>query len=498
MMRNQEERRALVLSALIAAALLLFFSRSSPLYPANVQGEANAFFTMGRGMLAGKVPYRDLVLGAGPVVYALHALAALVSSTGFLGVWLIEIAAMTVTLYFAWKAANHISGMTRLSMGMAALMSLLLVSSRAFMHGDTVEQMVLPLQMFALCDLLIYLDDEERRMSSWRMAAHGFAAGCVFWMKFELMGVHLAFIAAMTIDDMVRQWELKGAVCMCAEFAAGAALATAPWLVYFCMNGALLTFLRAYLGGEWINILAGMSPVQDALAGLASGVINNPVCALVMLSGAGFLMHRLAHRRWNAGCTAVTAAFACTVLLVYMQGERQLFSPMSIGVFLMLCAGPLALLMRYAWNRRRAYAALAGCGLMICAGYNCLVNINLPYIGYPGDELPQAVFAQYIEEHDGGTVFTYNIPDCGFYLALDQIPQFRPFADSRAYYNVAMDRDDWKIVDREEPDWIISRSANGPAGYSCVKTADSPYDRGANREGKIYQYYLYRRFDWPE
>ena len=131
MLKHRESRRMLAISALIAAVLLLLFSRCSPLYPTNNWGEANAFFTVGRGMLAGKVPYRDLTLGAGPLVYALHALAACVSGSSFIGVWMLEIIALTGLLYFSWKLAARISGQSALSMYCAALACLLVVSSRA-------------------------------------------------------------------------------------------------------------------------------------------------------------------------------------------------------------------------------------------------------------------------------------------------------------------------------------------------------------------------------
>ena len=494
MMRMKEERRALVLLALAAAALLLFFSRCSPLYPTNNWGEANAFFTMGRSMLAGKIPYKDLVMGAGPAVYALHALAALISPSGFLGIWLLEIIALTMLLYFAWKAALRISGMGWLSMGAAVLLGLLLVSGKAFLYGDTVEEWVLPLQMFALCDLLAYLGDPFRSMSTRRLALHGFLAGCVFWTKFELMGVHLAFIAVIAIDDMVWQRELKGAICMCLEYAAGALLATVPWVVWFGVNDALITLLRGYLGGEWLSLLESMRPLHAALAGLVSGAIKNPAAALALLCGAGYLLYRLAHRRWNGACTAVIAAFACTVLIMYVQGERYRFSPLCIGVFLMLCAGPIALLVKHAWRKRRAYAALLGCAAVLCAGGSCLMNDNLPCIGYSREELPQQIFAEYIEENGGGSILTYDIADCGFYLAMDQIPEFRVYADSGSYHSAAMDRQ-YKLADRNEPEWIISRSKYAPDGlYIEVLQAESAYDRNIN-SGKIHQYHLYRRIE---
>ena len=66
-MQGDEIEGGARVSVLLAALLLLLFSRCSPLYPANNWGEANAFFAVGRGMLAGKLPYRDFALNAGPL-----------------------------------------------------------------------------------------------------------------------------------------------------------------------------------------------------------------------------------------------------------------------------------------------------------------------------------------------------------------------------------------------------------------------------------------------
>ena len=40
--------------------ILLICSKSSPLYPFNDWVDANAFFTMGKGLFNGKVLYKDL------------------------------------------------------------------------------------------------------------------------------------------------------------------------------------------------------------------------------------------------------------------------------------------------------------------------------------------------------------------------------------------------------------------------------------------------------
>lgn len=521
MLKSKEQLRALGASALIALVLMLFFSSCSPLYPTNPWGEANAFFTMGRGVLAGKVPYRDLALKVGPVMVALHALAACISSTEFVGVWLLEIVALTGTLYFAWKIAAKNSGRGALAMVCVALMGVLLVSGKAFVFGDTVEEFALPMQLWTLCDLLDYLKDDRRRMSAGRMLLHGALAGCVFWLKYWLIGVHAAFIAVIAIDAMVRERGVGRTMRMCLEYLAGMMIATLPWLIYFGANGAMADLLDIYFCESWENLAGNAQPLRYALMGLVSGAKNNPIAALAVLCGAGYLLRRLAQRKWKAAYTAICTAFACMALIAYAKGERYRFSPLAMGAFLMLCAEPMALFAQYAWRKKKAYACLLTGAAAICAGYSCWNNDNLPFIGHPKSELPQTIFAQIIEENGGGSVLAYEIADNGFYLAADQLPGFKSFARSEAYFTyvddielndkkqkrldalgaedalISQERQDW-YVENGAAKWIVSRrSALYNSGYECAAEASSPYARSTRAEKGAYQYYLYRLTEHP-
>ena len=73
----RERARIGLLALIIAAAVLFFCSKSSPAYPINDWSDANIYFSAGKGMLAGRVMYRDLYDHKGPLIYALHALCAL-------------------------------------------------------------------------------------------------------------------------------------------------------------------------------------------------------------------------------------------------------------------------------------------------------------------------------------------------------------------------------------------------------------------------------------
>ena len=89
--RRGQNARVLAYALLVAAAVLFFCSKSSFGYPINDWSDANIYFTIGKGMTRGQVVYRDLYDHKGPLLYALHALCALISFWDFTGVYLMEI-----------------------------------------------------------------------------------------------------------------------------------------------------------------------------------------------------------------------------------------------------------------------------------------------------------------------------------------------------------------------------------------------------------------------
>ena len=133
--------------------LLALCSKSSPLYAFNDWMDANIFFTMGRSMLGGRVLYRDVFDHKGPVLYLLYGLAGLVGGTDFRGVLVLEIIAMTSFLYTGLRTAELLAG-RRLSVWWMALPAAGMAASRAFSHGGSAEELLLPFLAAALFSLV--------------------------------------------------------------------------------------------------------------------------------------------------------------------------------------------------------------------------------------------------------------------------------------------------------------------------------------------------------
>lgn len=79
-----------LLALLCACLALLVATSSSPLYATNFWTDTNIYFTIGRGMTRGLMPYRDLFDHKGPLLFILYALGAAISDTSFIGVFALE------------------------------------------------------------------------------------------------------------------------------------------------------------------------------------------------------------------------------------------------------------------------------------------------------------------------------------------------------------------------------------------------------------------------
>ena len=235
---------------LAAAILLLFMSACSPLYPTNPWADANCYMTVGRGMRAGMVPYRDLMDHKGPLLYAIHMVASLAPGAGgFLGIYFAEILALWLFLIAASRTVALFCEDARLTLPLLIALAALMLSMDTFAYGDSSEEFCLPLMAWSLYDALRCVRDGEEPSAAC-LLRNGALAGCVLWIKYSILGLHFAWMAFFAIDCIVRKRGFLRAVRMCLAFLAGMALASLPWLIYFGANGALGDLFGIYFVGN--------------------------------------------------------------------------------------------------------------------------------------------------------------------------------------------------------------------------------------------------------
>lgn len=229
----------------LSLLFLLIATKSSPLYPFNNWVDANSAFTMGKGMMNGRVFYRDLFVHKGPLWYFLFALGYLVSNTTFLGIFILEVFSFSVFLYFSFKLVSQFLDFQYALISLP-LIAVSILNHRSFTHGASPEELSLPLLTISLFFLIKYFNKiYPKPMPQKWLFLSGIFAGCVLWMKFSLLGFWFGWMASIAIILLINKHYLY-AVKSSFVFLLGMLLTTLPWIVYFGLNKAIYDWIYSY------------------------------------------------------------------------------------------------------------------------------------------------------------------------------------------------------------------------------------------------------------
>lgn len=230
---------------IIATLFVTICSKCSFLYVFNDWDDSNSFFTMGKGMVNGKILYKDLFEQKGPLLYLIHAIAYIISNKTFIGVYIFEIISFAVFLYYSAKIMSLFVRKIHALWGLP-LLSFTILSSYVFLKGDSAEEFCLPLLAFGLYHFLNYFKNiYPNKMSTKTLIVNGIIAGCVLWIKYSLLGFWLGFAGFMCIGLILNK-KVKDAFITGGYFLLGMIISSIPWLIYFGVNGALYDLINVY------------------------------------------------------------------------------------------------------------------------------------------------------------------------------------------------------------------------------------------------------------
>jgi len=199
-MRLEKKRlgQMLLFSLLSAFVFLLICSKSSPLYPMNDWVDVNCFFTLGKGMRSGLVPYRDLYEQKGPLLYMLYALASAISDRSFLGAFLLDGIAFALFLFFSLRILQLFLGERRLVYPLTLALGFMTATSPAFAHGGSVE--CLAMWMLSCCLwIILRARTEDRKPTAGECFAVGAMCSAALYLKFTFCGFFLGLVLYMLI-----------------------------------------------------------------------------------------------------------------------------------------------------------------------------------------------------------------------------------------------------------------------------------------------------------
>lgn len=480
-------------SLLVSFAVLIVCSKNSFLYPMNDWVDVNCFFTVGRGIIHGLVPYRDLYDQKGPLLYFVYALASLISEHSFLGVFVIEVLLFALFLYICGCTATLLSGKTYAFWLTVSGLGICIPLSPAFSHGGSAEEFFLPAFAGALYIVLKAMHNRQP-LTRGQSILLGILAAAALWTKYTFCGLFAGLAAAVLVwylaDRMMKS--LPGLIIWAMI---GVAALTVPVLLWYLLNDAADELYQVYFVDNLTlysqNIRGGN--YADPLPNLLNNLSWSIPAALGL---AGLFI--TAKKFWRE---LLAAMFGTVVLFIftYASGRKYPYYAM-----VMACFAPLGFGMLFhfvpshfsdtkAFHRAIAVLTVSVALLSPVASLHWSKNVYLMNISKA--ELPPYRFAETIRQAEDRTLLNYGFLDGGFYLAADSLPVTRFFCTLNNDLSEMREEQRTAIAEGRTA-FIVTRGAgqgrgkgmsHDMSGYRPVDTCSMIF------EGREWTYTLYER-----
>ena len=476
----------IALAGLISVGILLICSKNSPLYPMNDWVDVNCFFTVGRGMRHGLTPYLDLYEQKGPLLYAVFALAASISETSFLGVFLIEAACFAAFLYFSGRTAEVLSG-NPFAYGLtAAGLGIGIPLSSAFSHGGSAEELFLPVFALSLYVVLKAMNG-RKPLTTGHSVLLGACAAAALWTKYTFCGLFAGLALAVAIWDFV-DYRGRNLIRMTGQALAGAAILSAAVLARYAAAGALPALWQAYFVDNLSRYSQNIRGGNYAMP--LPNLLNNLSWSVPAVLGLAWLI-ATGRRHWREAAVCAAGAVLLFVF-TYASGRRYPYYAMVMAAFSALGFGALfAMVPRKICGTRlfhRTVAALTTAVVLLSPIAAQAWSRNTYLLETDRNDMPPYRFVETIRQAEDQSLLNYGFLDGGFYFAAGSLPSTRFFCTINNDLP-EMQEEHRTAISEGKTEFIITRQQKlkNASLYELVDEAEMFF------EGRTWTYYLYQR-----
>ncbi|WP_313844744.1 teichoic acid glycosyl transferase [Levilactobacillus namurensis] len=241
---HQRDTQYLAFYALVGTFIMAICTYTSPVFYFDYSPDNNAFFSVGKAMMHGKVLYKQIFEQKGPYIYLIHGLAYLVDHRSFVLIYVFEALTLIAAMFLTYRIAklvlrNHLQALL-----VGLLSPALFLYHPYYDYGDTAEFYVIPL-ILSLIYLILMLKARHFNVSHWWFFAQGAFVGIEFLSKYTLLGSWIVFYLFVGVYLLRhRDWRHLGQLV--GWSGAGFLVTTVPWLAYFALNHALGAFFYVY------------------------------------------------------------------------------------------------------------------------------------------------------------------------------------------------------------------------------------------------------------
>ena len=448
---------------------LFISSKCSVLYPFNDWPDINTFFTMGKGMLHGKILYADMVDQKGPYVFALFALSYALSHTTFHGVFVLEWLFMCFSLYQIYRIISLYTAHADRYLWIYPIFCSAIAGSKSFVHGGSVEEFFICIYLYGIYTLLSLLRSTSKEMTFRIFGINGILTAILFWSKYTVLGFYIGWLLiVMLIYFSRKKWKqlIQGLL----SYAFGFFCATLPWICYFGIHHKIKVWLEVYI---WDNIFrysttGNLNIFQKLGTALLLGIRSikdaENLCYGIWIILGGLVFIFLPFKKvslYEKAAFLMLGLFS--ILGIFIGGAVQDYYCLPLSAFFIV--GVLSIvvlgdsLLSFKQRKQHAFPILATILLLLSlVGSTYLdyrISSNTYLLSYSKMDMPQYQFAAIIKESDDESVLNYGFLDGGFYTVLDQVPNMRYFCTLNVDYFSILEEQN-KYLDKEMTNWVVT------------------------------------------
>lgn len=468
---------------ILAFVSLFFYSENSPLYETNSWSGPNYFITVGRGIVHGLVPYKDLFEQKGPFLYFLHALAVQLTGNNFYGVYILESIAMLFNLLLLYHIGRFFLSSQTSFVVTLFLPALLLASTGLLAHiawfetGDSAEEFAVPMILYLIYSIIKYSQTHELLFPMKNLFVLGALMGLLFWTKYTLIGAFIGFYLFLGGYLLLKKEGKRLLQAILSSFL-GFGSVSAFILLYFAANHAIGDLFKVYF---WINLTtySTKTSVWGHLHAIFQQLFNGfsafPLLIVLLLAEFYFLFKRFKKRENGLQTALVICSFLFAVVFALIDGRPWIYYFLIVVPFFSLGLIALGDFFANSFKKARGFSTeslTSSVGTRLVKKWQ-LVPLMLGALLFPflfntnifqsqwfvkRGQSAQVHFAKIIHQVKYPTLLNYGIQDVGFYLAANVLPASPYFAQNYInYQNFPVLNDTQSaVIAKGEVDFVIT------------------------------------------
>lgn len=249
----------IILLFVFSIVFVFFNSKNSPLYLFNEWGDVNIYFSVGKGIANGLIPYKDLFDHKGPFIFFIYSLAYLLSNTTFTGVYILECIALSINLFFAFKITKLYLN-RNFSLIVAFIYAVFLFNKSYY--GGSAEEFISVFITISLYYFILFFKEENPSKRNRQIMIQGVVFTLTFLSKLSICSFWIPILTAIFIQLLIKK-QYKLIITHILYFSIGAIITLLPFIIYFAYNNALQDAYWGYI--QFNSLYAEFKPDMETV-----------------------------------------------------------------------------------------------------------------------------------------------------------------------------------------------------------------------------------------